>query len=239
MDTMVQSDQRVADRAYRMLRRDIVTGALAGGARLGESALAEQYGISRTPIREALRRLESEGLVEVLPHRGARVVDWSDIDVAAIYDLRAMVEGYAARRAATRIAAAEIERLSALCNEMEYVTARGPMGDPEVVERIADLNSAFHGAVADAAGNYYIQTVRNIVVVVALVLRGISVFTRQDLDRSNTYHRDLLAAFRARDSDWAETIMRSHVHAAKVRLLRAGELHDPTEGSDSTANAGG
>jgi len=214
---------RAADRAYQMLRRDIVTGALGPGLRLGEVDLAEQYGLSRTPIRESLRRLASEGLVEVLPHRGARVVDWAGVDLGELYGLRARVEGYAARSAATRIRDEEIDRLSTLCDDMERITRDGNPGDPQTVEGIAELNSQLHGSVADVAGNYYLDSVRNIVVVAGLVLRGLRNYTSEDLQRSNNHHRDLLAAFRARDPDWAEAVMLSHMHAAKVRVLRAND----------------
>ena len=71
-----QPVQHAANRAYRLLRNDIVTGIISAGSHLAETDLAEQYGFSRTPIRESLRRLQAEGLVEVFPHRGTRVVDW-------------------------------------------------------------------------------------------------------------------------------------------------------------------
>lgn len=226
--------ERAADRAYRQVRRDIVTAVIPGGQRLGENDLAERYGISRTPIREALRRLQSEGLVEVLPHRGARVVDWSEIDVAAVYDLRAMVEGYAARLAASRISEAEIDRLAGLCDKMEKLTSRRSPGDPEMVEELAELNADLHGSVATAAGEYHVSAVRNIVVVVPLVLRMIHVFTTADLQRSNAHHRELLAALRARSPEWAESVMVSHVQAAKVRLLKVrAELEQAPEGQDA------
>ena len=90
--------ERAADRAYELLRNDIVAGVLAGGCRLAETELAEQYGLSRTPIRESLRRLQAEGLVEVIPHRGARVINWQSFDVEGMYDLRTAIEAFVARR---------------------------------------------------------------------------------------------------------------------------------------------
>ncbi|MTB83910.1 FCD domain-containing protein [Nocardioides sp. zg-578] len=227
---MAEVGERAADRAYRLVRHDIITGELGAGRRLGEIELADRYGLSRTPIRETLRRLESEGLVEVLPHRGARVVDWSEVDVSAIYDLRAMVEGFAARRAATRIELDEIDRLGTLCDEMERITEAYKPGDPEQADRIAQLNSDLHGSIADAAGQYHIRAMRNIVVVVPLVLRMIHVFGVQDQVRSNGHHRELLEALRARDGDWAESVMSSHVHAAKQRLLRPDPSIPPLDG---------
>lgn len=231
---MAGPGERAADQAYRLLRRDIISGDLGSGRRLGETDLADRYGFSRTPIRETLRRLESEGLVEVLPHRGARVIDWSDVDVEAVYDLRALVEGYAARRAATRITDAEIARMSGLCDRMEQITAAKVTDDLERVDQIAQLNIDLHGSVADLAGAYQVAAIRNILFVVPLVLRMIHTFTTEDQIRSNHHHRDLLAAFTARDPDWAESVMRSHIHAAKVRLLEqaATDVISATVGRD-------
>jgi DNA-binding GntR family transcriptional regulator len=216
---MTTTRERAADQAYRHLRSDIGDGTLAAGVRLGEAELADRYGLSRTPIRESLSRLEAEGLVEVLPHRGARVVDWGDVDVAAIYDLRALVEGYAARRAAMRISIPEIERLSGLCDEMEEITrTRGP-GDAVLVKRVAELNMDLHGSVAVLAGQREISAMRNMIVVMPLLLRELNTFTASDLARSNRHHRELLEAFTARDPEWAAALMSSHIHAAKATLL--------------------
>ena len=220
---MKSANERAADMAYRRIRGDIVSGQLRGGLRLGETELAERYGLSRTPIRESLRRLQSEGLVDVQPHRGATVVDWQSLDVSAIYDLRALVEGFIARQAATRIAAEEIDRLSLLCDQMEAMTADMPPGDIRLVDKIADLNSELHGAVGRAAGGPQIEALRRVVVVVPLVLRMLYTFSTADLQRSNRHHRELLAAFEARNPDWAEAAMRAHVLAGKSMLLRNRE----------------
>ncbi|GAB6902561.1 GntR family transcriptional regulator [Kineosporia succinea] len=216
---MAETAERAADQAYRLLRRDIVNGTIGAGERLAETDLAERYGVSRTPIRESIRRLESEGLVEVVAHRGARVVDWSEVDIAAIYDLRALVEGYAARRATSRVTTEDVSRLAKLCDEMERLTDDEGRDALERLELIRQLNSEFHGSVADIAGQHHLTAMRNIVVVAPLVFRMIHTFTRADQVRSNNHHRDLLAAFRAGDPDWAESVMKSHVHAAKSRLL--------------------
>lgn len=214
---------RGADRAYQLIRRDIFTGVLAPGRHLGEVDLAEQYGFSRTPIREGLRRLESEGLVEVLPHRGARVMDWSEIDLSELYALRARVEGFAAAAAAPRIEEEHLSRLEVLCEEMEQITRDGNPGDPQTLESIAAYNTQLHGLVADAAGNFYIDTVRKVVVVGGLIRRGLHAYTLEDLERSNHHHRELVAALRARDSEWAEAVMLAHIHSSKVHVLRASE----------------
>lgn len=216
---MTSSNERAADRAYRMIRADIMSGDLEGGARLGEANLAERYGLSRTPVREALRRLQSEGLIEALPHRGARVVDWRSLDIAAIYDLRAVVEGFLVRRAATTMPDAEIDRLSALCDNVESKTLTMELGDPELIDLTAEFNREFHGSIARSAGGEIFAAVRASVVIGPLMLRTVHDYTRADQQRSNRHHREILAAFRARSPEWAESVMLAHVYSAKSRLL--------------------
>jgi DNA-binding GntR family transcriptional regulator len=223
---MSSVSERAADRAYRMIRGDIVSGVLRGGTRLGEKYLAEHYGFSRTPVREALGRLQAEGMVEAEPHRGARVVDWNSLDIAAIYDLRAVVEGFLVRRAALAISETEIERLAQLCDRMEAAGSTGP-GAERPIDRLTALNQEFHGAIARAAGGETIAAMRNGVVLLPLVLRTVYDHTPEEQARSDHHHRELLAAFRARDADWAESVMLAHVYSAKARLLKSREQATP------------
>jgi len=94
---------QAVDRVYATLRQGILDGVYAPGARLGEADLADALGVSRTPVREALRRLGSEGLLSTLPNKGARVRRWTTSELSDISDLRAILEGYAAGQAATRV----------------------------------------------------------------------------------------------------------------------------------------
>lgn len=215
--------ERAADRAYRMIRADILSGGLSGGTRLGEKYLAEHYGFSRTPVREALRRLQAEGLIEAAPHRGARVVDWKSLDIAAIYDLRAVVEGFIVRRAALLITEAEIDRLAGLCDRMEEAARSMRLGAEQLIDQTTEFNYEFHGAIARSAGGEIIAAMRNGVVLSPLVLRTVYDYTPEDQARSNHHHRELLAAFRARSADWAESVMLAHVYSAKSRLLSSRE----------------
>jgi DNA-binding GntR family transcriptional regulator len=215
---------RAVDRVYTRLRADILGGVHPPGARLGEAELAEQTGSSRTPVREALRRLEVEGLVEVLPHRGARVPDWTPEDLEEIYDLRMLLEGAAARRAATRIEPKDTERMAELCDLMDRATAAG---DGQDLDRVAELNAEFHGIVRTAAASTRLVSMLNAVVQLPLVMRTFHRYSPDDLARSSAHHRELVTALRAADGTWAESVMRAHVLAAKAVLLRAAR--DRTE----------
>ena len=109
--------------ASEIIREAIIDGRLAPGQRLKEEELARELGISRTPVREALVILEGEGLVESVPKRGASVRAYAADDLDDMYQLRALLEGYAARRAATRISAEDVGRLEESCARFDRLRA--------------------------------------------------------------------------------------------------------------------
>lgn len=205
---------RAVDHAYSLIRDGILTGRHEPGDRLGEAELAELTETSRTPVREALRQLEMEGLVEVLPHRGARVTAWTAADLEEIYDLRAMLEAFAAERAASRIEPKDIDRMAELCDLMEQAAGQD-------LDRLAELNAEFHGLVRAAAASTRLVTMLNAVVQLPLVVRTFHRYSPADLARSCAHHRELVAALLAGDGLWARSVLRSHVLAAKAVLLRA------------------
>lgn len=215
---------RAVDRVYARLRSAILEGEYRPADRLGEAELAEFTGSSRTPVREALRRLEAEGLVEVLPHRGARVAEWTPTDLEEIYDLRLLLEGFAALRAAERIQPKSLDRMEELCGLIERAAEPGPGQDLDLV---ADLNTEFHSIERAAAANARLVTMLNAVVQLPLVVRTFHRYSAEDLARSCAHHRELVAALRGGDGVWAQSVMRAHVLAAKAVLLRAtADGHD-------------
>ncbi|WP_067822968.1 GntR family transcriptional regulator [Actinomadura kijaniata] len=215
---------RAADVAYAELRRMILSGDVAAGSRLGEAELAGTLGLSRTPVREALQRLDADGLVEVLPHRGARVVRWTAADLAEIFELRGLLEPYAAARAARRgVPADALDELAACCEAMEAAAAEGDF------RRVAELNDRFHGRVIALSGNGRLPAMLTSVVHAPLVLDTFRRYDAAALDRSMHHHRELVAALRAGDPVWAEAVMRSHIRAAADHLIeRVRTDEEPT-----------
>ena len=102
---------KAADRAYDWVRQRILSGEYPPGSHLKEERIAEDSEVSRTPVREALRRLSNEHFVKFVPNQGAFVATWENDDVEVIFELRAMLEGYAAQRAASRISEEQIREL--------------------------------------------------------------------------------------------------------------------------------
>ncbi|HEX6321814.1 MAG TPA: GntR family transcriptional regulator, partial [Burkholderiales bacterium] len=140
------SKPRPADRAYAWMRERILSGAFAPRAHLKEEELAARIGTSRTPVRDALRRLAGEGLVAMQRDRGTYVAEFSREEIEEIFVLRAGLEAYAAALAARRISPAQLARLERLAGEMEAQARR-----EERFARFAALNNDFHLTVLEAA----------------------------------------------------------------------------------------
>lgn len=204
-------------RAYDAIRQRINTGEYAAGAHLKGEDLAANFGISRTPVREALRRLNSEGLVEFIPNRGASVVAWTRADVDEVFGLRVVLESHAASLAAQRLQESQIEELDRLAKITARLAASDALGERA---EIATANSRLHRLIYAAAAHPRLAAMAASVVQVPLVMQTLHAYTRADLVRSASHHLELVAAFRVRDGDWAASVMRCHLRAAHHVFLR-------------------
>ena len=203
---------RSAAKAYDEIRERIVDGRLAARTRLREQALAREIGVSRTPIREALRRLAADGFVELVPNAGGSVVEWSDRSLADLIDVRAELAGMAARLAARRIEEdriAELERLNARMAQVARRREAGFLGDA------AELNIAFHRVVFSASGNDWLLQLLEQTAYLPLVQRAAHAFDHGAWEAGHARYAELIEALRARDEAWAETLIRAHFLAAK------------------------
>ena len=208
---------RDSDLAYETLLGEIITGTYPAGHRLREETLAATIGVSRTPIREALLRLDADGLVGVLPNRGAVVKEFVDSELDEMYELRALLEGYGAMRAAQNPDPATIERLRSLGDAMD---AEWNGGESPNFGEISRLNLDFHRAVQDAAGSQPLKSMLSGVILVPLVQHTFSNYTPAEIKRSLTQHHELIDAITAGDGRWAESVMRAHILAARFSLRR-------------------
>jgi DNA-binding GntR family transcriptional regulator len=215
--------QNASDAAVQLIRSAIVDGRLQPGERLREEELARELGISRTPVREALRTLQEEGLVESAPHRGATVRTYEIEDLDELYDMRALLEGHAARRAASRISATEIAKLRGSCDRFETLA----LTDADPREIVAE-NLLFHSTILDAAGSARLGEMVRKVIEMPLVYRAYIWYSQSQKRASEHAHRQLVNALACRDADRAELIMREHVYEGRdvlIAHLRA-ELED-------------
>jgi DNA-binding GntR family transcriptional regulator len=204
------------------LRALILTGEYGPEERLIEEQLAERLGVSRTPVRQALTLLEAEGLVELAPNRGATVRSFTVADVWDIYDLRAVLEGHAARRAAGRIQGDEVGRLRELAAQMEGLAGRFEDREEEI-RALAGLNQEFHGAVVEASRKKRLFRLINRTVEVPLMFKAFFWYTPHERVISNHYHRQILHALEDGDADRAEIVMREHVYEGRDFVIAALE----------------
>jgi DNA-binding GntR family transcriptional regulator len=202
-----------AEHAYRTIRDQIFSGERGGGEWLREVELADVLGVSRTPVREALRRLAAEGLVHHERNRGVRVAVWSGHDIDEIFSLRAVLEPWASSLAAES-GDADLDLLRDLATEMD-VTAHQRHPDLGVITR---LNNRFHRLVLEASRNKRLVNVVSGVVEVPLVWRTFSHYSPEAMRRSLAHHHELVDALESQDAAWAESVMRSHVRAAWTSL---------------------
>lgn len=204
--------------AYRRLLEEIRTGALSPGARLRETELAERLGVSRTPVREAIRQLEADGLVVHLARQGATIRSLDHAEVVELYEMRAVLEGTAARLAARAASEIELAELAALNAEL----TEAPAG-PEARE----LNRVFHRALIDAARNRFLLKSVSALQKAMLILGPTTLADPGRAAAAVTEHAAVLEALRARDGAAAEAAMRAHVEAAlsaRIRGMRSREL---------------
>ena len=201
-----------AEIAYDVIRQAIRGGDYKTGDHLREEDLAARASVSRTPVREALRRLAQEGLVEFHTNRGATVARWSPQELKVIYGLRALVEGYAARLAAERIDEQELQHLAELADQM---TDLSKAGTEDNLVKIAHLNIEFHRRVLEASGNRLLVDMMTGLAQLPLVLRIFGLYTKDELARSMTHHHEVVEALRVKDPEWAESIMETHVLSAR------------------------
>ena len=208
---------RAVDKAYDAVRSGIIAGRYLAGARLTEQEIATTVGVSRTPVREALRRLDAEGLVEFTPNLGAIVTVWSEADSDEVFDLRAMLESYSARRATERATPQQIAELRELAETQHRESVERGSGH---LERIADLNSRFHRRLQEAAASARLSRALAALIEAPLMMRTFQMYTPEDLERSALHHLEIVRALEARDPEWAASVMLSHVHAARGALNR-------------------
>ena len=154
----MQRSGSLRDRAYRHLREKMLAGELAPGMRVSEEALAEEIGISRTPMREAFKQLASEGALEAVPRVGTIVRTPGRREVEELYELREALEGYAVERAAERISPRGIEGLTRLLDEIGAVGGELKSGGKRALEgallrRFLAADMGFHLRLIEAAGN--------------------------------------------------------------------------------------
>ncbi|QPF75544.1 GntR family transcriptional regulator [Roseateles sp. DAIF2] len=212
------------DGVVARLRAMIFARELAPGALIDEKRLAEQWAISRTPLREALKVLVAEGLLELLPRQGCRVIEMRDEDAADLFPVMAMLEGRCAFEAATKAQPADILSLRQLHEQLELAAAAGDL------DAYYRTNHQFHSLVQALAANRWLERVTSDLRKFLRLMRGRQLKSPGRLQASLAEHRRLMAALAAGDAAAAEREMQAHL-LAQLAALQALKSLSPGEAS--------
>jgi DNA-binding GntR family transcriptional regulator len=220
---------RASDRAFEAIRSMILSGELPAGTQVVEEALAEKCGVSRTPVRDALRRLESDLLVVRTDTQRSFVADWSLDDVADAFELRSILEAEAARRAADQMTEGALTRIRDANRQIADAIMK-PVPD---VGGFLEGNREFHAVILEVAGSRRLASLLGTLIEQPVVWRTAHHYSREALHRSHSEHDELIAAFARRDGGWAKSIMTSHIlrayHAYADAHGLTGELQQAAE----------
>lgn len=201
--------------ADSLLRKLIFSHTLKPGDRIDEQALAREFGISRTPLREALKVLHNDGLVKLVPRRGCFVAKLNERDMDEIYEMIALLEGECAGRAAEQASEGEIARLRRITQRMMQMAA------DKNYKKYFEANLAAHEVILEIAGNRWqrniIEYLRSMCRLWPRVSLGV---IPERLDESLEEHRQILDAIERRDRARAEGVMRKHVANTREALRK-------------------
>lgn len=202
---MGEDNYSLSSRVFHTIRENILSGKYATNEELKEKSIGEELGVSRTPVREALRQLELEGLVTIIPNKGAYVVGISQKDIHDIYEIRSRLEGLCARWAAEQITKEQLDELEENIYLSDFHSSKGNS------EQVVELDNKFHEILYNASGSkelrhvlldfhHYVQRVRKITL--AVPDRAV---------QSNEEHRKIVEALKQHDADQAEKLANEHM----------------------------
>ena len=202
------SDTSLRHKVFQYIKSQIIKGTYAPGDTILETKLADELGVSRTPVREAVWLLEVEGLVEITSKKGAVVLGISPKDVADIYAMRQLLEGLAARWATTNLTDLQIKELQKICDLSEFYVQKRD------TEELANLDAKFHQLIYAASGSKMLNLTLSHLHEFIQPARLHSITIEDRLSHSVTEHLVLLEAFQERDEAAAEKAMTHHIENA-------------------------
>ncbi|MDD3414573.1 MAG: GntR family transcriptional regulator [Lachnospiraceae bacterium] len=209
-------------KVFQKLREDIITGKYQHGDELKENAIGEEYGVSRTPVREAFHQLELEGLISLIPNKGAYVDGITAKDVVDIYEIRSRLEGLCASWATKNITHAQLDAMDECCYMSDFHSRRGHF------DKVTELDSNFHEIMYEASGSKKLEHILKDFHQYVYNIRKMSVTVQERGRISNEEHRLIAEAIRNGDANQAESLAHQHILNALQNALDNG-LRDMVE----------
>ena len=213
---MVDDKHSLGSRVFHTIRENILSGKYAQGEELKEKTIGEELGVSRTPVREALRQLELEGLVSIIPNKGAYVVGISKKDMQDIYEIRCRLEGLCARWAAEYITKEQLDELEEIVFRAEFHAKKGN------AEQLVELDNQFHETLYKAAGSKELQRVLSDFHHYLQRVRKITLMDTNRAAESNNEHMMIVDALKEHDADKAEKLASRHIFSTSENMERLG-----------------
>lgn len=208
---------------FDKIREDILNDRYSSGEKIVEAKLAEELGVSRTPVREALKQLELDGLVENIPNRGVIVKGISIQDIHDIYTIRMAIEGIAAQWATERMDDEELAELKEVYELMEFYTFKNDVG------KIFELNTRFHEIIYMATKSRYLEHVLKDFQLFIQSTRNKSLRSEGRIDTALTEHKEILDAFLDRDVDRAINKVTVHIRNSRKNAMHLMSLKESEE----------
>ena len=208
-----KSSQPLSAGLYSELQKDILSGAIPDGSKLTEQAVCKQYSVSRTPVREAFRQLEADGLIENIPNRGAFVTGLTKRDISDLFDLRMRFEVQAVEWAIKRMSTEEIDSLAESMEFMEFYTLK------EDVEKVLSFNSQFHNIIYAGTKNRMIQKTLAIYHTYLKYSAPHKTYTEESLKAILDEHKAIYEAFEFRNVAAGRKAMEYHMEQSKLRRI--------------------
>jgi DNA-binding GntR family transcriptional regulator len=202
---------RLSEKAYRLIKEKVVNLELPPSALIDEHSLMQELGLGRTPIREALQRLDSEGLVNIIPRRGTFVSDISITDLPQIFELRTSLEGFCARLAAQRITDSQIARMESVLRDLEAVQS-------EDHRALMGIDERFHKLLYEAAQNEFLAETLDRLYDLSLRLWYLVFYRLQNVRHSIAQHQGILNALKEGNEGEAEALIREHIVEFQQRI---------------------
>jgi DNA-binding GntR family transcriptional regulator len=213
----IEKHLTLREKILETIRDAITSGALKAGEKVAEPELAERFGISRTPIREAFRQLESEGYLTVIPRKGAVVVSFSSKEIEEFYAIKSILEGYAAHQACRNLTEKELDKLVVINDKLRQLAEVGDL------KNFFKIHNEFHEIFRKASDNSKLDEMINGLLSKFQRLRYESLLKPGRMKVSVQEHVKIIEAFRSRDADLAEQIVRKSAEYGGRVLMDGGD----------------
>ena len=213
---MGEDNYSLSARVFHLIREDILSGKYDKDEELKEKTIGEELGVSRTPVREALRQLELEGLVTIIPNKGAYVVGISQKDIKDIYEIRSRLEGLCARWATENITKEQLDELEENIFLSDFHASKGN------AEQLVELDNRFHEILYIASGSRELRRVLSDFHHYAMRVRKITLSDKTRAVDSNNEHHQIVEALKKQDADLAEKLANWHIMSTIKNMDRYG-----------------